>query len=171
MDLRKTIFSEHSKFTCTRIVNWVKDDPQKFKDLFTCFLSDEPLLAQRAAWPLSYIVTGHPRLMDPYFPKMLRNLKKPGIHDSIKRNSMRFLQHISIPEKYQGEIMDTAFNYINSPSEKPAIKAFALSVLQNLSRQYPEIIPELKMVIENQWDLEGAAFKSRAKKILKEIGG
>ena len=82
---------------------------------------------------------------------------------------MRILQEIPIPKRFQGEIMNTCFAYISDPSEKPAVKAFSLTVLQNLARQYPDIRKELKLIIETQWENESAAFRSRAKKILKEI--
>ena len=65
--------------------------------------------------------------------------------------------------------MNICFEYINSPDEAVAIKAFALTVLDNLSKQYPEIKAELKTIIENRWDYESAAFKSRAKKILQKL--
>ena len=65
--------------------------------------------------------------------------------------------------------MNTCFEYIHSPDEAVAVKAFALTVLENLSKQYPEIKSELKTIIEDRWDYESAAFKSRAKKILKDL--
>ena len=48
-----------------------------------------------------------------------------------------------------------------------AIKAFSLTTLFNLSKFYPEVENELKLIIENNWDNETAAFKSRGKKILQ----
>jgi hypothetical protein len=65
--------------------------------------------------------------------------------------------------------MDLCFGYIASPDEAIAVKAFSLTVLQNFSRRYPEIKNELKVIIEERWDYETAAFRSRAKKILKDI--
>jgi hypothetical protein len=79
------------------------------------------------------------------------------------------LQQITIPERLHGEVMNICFEYIASPDESVAVKAFSLTILQNLSKQYPEIKNELKLVIEERWDHETAAFRSRAKKILKEI--
>jgi hypothetical protein len=57
--------------------------------------------------------------------------------------------------------------YISSPSEPAAVKAFSLSILQNLSKQYPEIKNEVKLIIEKRWPYETAAFHSRAKKFMK----
>jgi hypothetical protein len=169
MQLRETILAEHSKTNCNRIAKWVGSNQQRFDELFDLFLNDEYRVVQRAAWPLSYAVIAHPQLVQKHFGKLLKNLKKPGLHDAVKRNTVRLLQDITIPKKYQGEVMNICFDYIISPAEKPAIKAFSLTVLQNLAKQYPEIKPELKTIIEDRWDIESTAFKSRAKKIFKEI--
>lgn len=65
--------------------------------------------------------------------------------------------------------MNICFDYLISPNEKPAVKAFSLTVLENLSNSYPEIKQELKTVIEDRWNYETAAFHSRARKILKHL--
>lgn len=169
MNLRSTILAEHSKANCDKIIKWVGNDPHRFEELFNLFLNDEYRVVQRAAWPLSYCVIRHPELIKKHFSKLIKNLHKHGIHDSVKRNTLRLLQEISIPEKFHGDLMNTCFNYIITPTEKPAIKAFSLTILENLSKIYPEIKQELKTVIEDRWDFETAAFHSRARKILKNI--
>ncbi len=166
MKLRDRILAEHSKANCNRIAKWIGSDQRRFDELFDLFLHDEYRVVQRAAWPMSYAVIAHPELIRPHFNKLLKNLHKPGLHNAVKRNTVRLLQDITIPEKHQGEVMNLCFSYILSPTEKPAIKAFSLSILQHLSKQYPEITRELKTIIEDRWDIESAAFKSRAKKIL-----
>ena len=169
MNLRATILAEHSKANCNKIAKWIGDSQKRFDELFNLFLHDEYLVVQRAAWPLSYAVIAHPRLIQKHFGKLLKNLQQPKLHDSIKRNTIRLLQHITIPERFHGEVMNLCFDYINSPDEAAAIKAFSLTVLQNLSKQYPDIRQELKTIIEDRWDYESAAFRSRAKKILKQL--
>lgn len=167
--LRETILKEQSKANCTKIVNWIGDSQPRFDELFHLFLTDEYRVVQRTAWPLSYCVINHPELIQKYFSKLIKNLRKPKLHDAVKRNTIRLLQHITIPERLHGEVMNLCFGYIASNVEPVAVKAFSLTVLQNLSKQYPEIRNELKLVIEERWDHESAAFRSRAKKILKEL--
>lgn len=169
MNLRETILAEHSKNNCSRIVKWVGNDQQRFDELFRFFLEDEPQVIQRAAWALSYAVIAHPELIKKHFSKLLNNLSKKGLHDAVKRNTVRLLQDIDIPEKFQGQVMNICFDYIISPHEKPAIKAFSLTILQHLTKQYPDIKQELRTIIEDRWDHESAAFRSRGKKILKEL--
>lgn len=167
MNLRETILAEHSKANCNKIVKWIGDSQERFDELFHLFLNSEYRVNQRAAWPISYCVIDHPKLISRHFSKLIKNLHKPNLHDSIKRNTVRLLQHIDIPQKFHGEIMDLCFHYISSPTEAVAIKAFSLSILQNLSKQYPEIRNEVKLIIDERWEYETAAFRSRAKKFLK----
>jgi len=172
MNLRETILAEHSKANCNKIVNWVGHSQKRFDELFSLFLHSDPessrdRITQRAAWPISYCVIDHPDFISKHFSKLVKNLHKPGIHDSVKRNTVRLLQHITIPKKFHGKIMDLCFQYISSPGEPVAIKAFSLTILQNLSTQYPEIKNEIKLIIEERWEHETAAFKSRAKKFMK----
>ena len=167
MNLRQTILSDHSKATCNKITKWIGNSQQRFDELFDLFLHDEYRVVQRAAWPLSYAVIAHPELIKKHFARLIKNLRQPGLHDSVKRNTIRLLQGISIPQRFHGDVMNLCFDYIASTDEPVAVKAFSLTVLENLSRQYPEIRQELKTIIEDRWDYESAAFKSRARKILK----
>jgi hypothetical protein len=141
----------------------------RFDELFDLFLQDEYLVVQRAAWPVSYCVDAHPQLISKHWKTLLENLKKPGRHDAVKRNSIRLMQDIDLPEKYHGEIMDLCFRYLESPAEALAVRIFSLSVLGNLATHYPEIKAELKLIIEDQLPHQSAGFKSRAKKVLKQL--
>lgn len=166
MNIKKALLKEHSKNQCGIITKYIGSNKERFAELMKCFFEGEYRITQRAAWPMSYCVQDHPGLIKPYFKKLLDNLDKPGLHNAIARNTIRLLQHIDIQEKFHGQVMNICFNYIQDTATPVAIKAFSLTTLQNLSKKYPDILPELKLVIEERWDYETAAFKSRAKKIL-----
>jgi hypothetical protein len=167
MTLRDMILTKYSKSQTNKVVKWVGNSQQRFDELFNLFLKDEHRVTQRAAWPLSYAVRSHPELINKHLGKLIRNLRKEGLHDAIKRNSVRILEHIEIPKRYHGEVMDICFSYIQSPTEAVAIKAFSLTVLGNLLPLYPEIKNELKLIVEERWEDETAAFRVRARKTLK----
>ena len=154
MNLKEKILLEHTKTNREEIVNWIGSNQTRFDELVKLFLGNDKLITQRSGWPLSFAGIAHPE----FIPKHLGKLV-----------TIRLLQEISIPEKYQGDVMNICFDFIISPTEKPAIKAFSLTVLENLSKEYPEIKQELKTVIEDRWDYETAAFHSRAKIILKNL--
>lgn len=167
MNLAEEILKEHSKKQCDKIVKWIGSDRNKFNELFNLFLNGDNRTTQRAAWPLSYSAVIHPEFMNNNFERLINNLKKNGLHDSIKRNSVRVLQAVNIPEEYEGDVMELCFQYLASPSVAVAIKAFSLTVLNNLSKKYPEIISEIKLLIEEQLPHQSAAFKSRAKMFMR----
>ena len=167
MKLREQLLKAHSRANCDKIVQWIGNDQPRFDELFGLFLNDEYRVVQHAAWPLSYCVIAHPQLIKKHLTKLINNLDKTKIPAAVKRNTMRLLQDIEIPEKYQGKIMDACFKYISVPGEAIAVKAFSLTVLQKLAKQYPEIIPEVKLIIEENYERETPAFKSRAKQFLK----
>lgn len=167
MNLREELIREHSKASCERIVAWAGNDQKRFDELFSIFTSNEYRLVQLSAWPVSYCVQAHPQLIKKHFAKLIENVQKPDAHGAVKRNTVRLLQHVAIPEKYQGEIMNLCFEFIQSHTEKVAVKAFALTVLENLSKKYSEIIPEVRLIIEEQAPHETAAFKSRALRFIK----
>ena len=169
MTLRDQILKEHTKVNCDAIVKWISNSQQRFDELFKLFLSGEDRIAQRAAWPLSYAAIANPKFIQKHFSKLFKNLEKSNLHTAVKRNTVRLLQDISIPEKFHGRVMNLCFNYVNSPGEAAAVKAFSLTILENLSRQYPEIKAELKTVIEDRWPFESAAFHARARKILEKL--
>jgi hypothetical protein len=169
MNLREAINKEHSKSNCENIVNWIGKDQKRFDELVRLFLHDEYRVVQRAAWPMSEIALKHPQLVKKHLGKILQHAQQPGHHEAVKRNTVRLLQEMEIPGKYHGEVMNLCFDWLISPTEKPAVKAFSLTVLDNLSNQYPEIKQELKTIIEDRWELETAAFHSRGRKILKKM--
>lgn len=167
MDLLKEIEKEHSKTQTEKIVKYVGANKDRFAELMKLFLKGEYRVTQRAAWPMSYCVGNHPELITPYFKQIVPLLEKPGVHDAVKRNIVRLLQYVEIPEKYHGQVMNTCFDLIADVETAVAIKAFSLTILDNLAKIYPEIRAELKLIIEERWEHETAAFRSRAKKILK----
>jgi hypothetical protein len=92
----------------------------------------------------------------------------PGKPAAVRRNILRaFDQLKKLPEIHHGVIMDACFRYIENPNEAIASQAFALGILARLAKIYPEIKPELDMIIESRLPNAAPAFKSRAKKILK----
>ena len=165
MDILQSLKKEHSKKQTDRIVNYIGADKERFAVLIGLFFAGEYRITQRAAWPLSYCVRAHPELIQPYFKRLLDNLQRNDIPVAVARNTVRLLQDVTIPKKYQDRVMTICFDYVQAPETPIAVKAFSLTILGNLSGDYPDIRGELKMMIEEQWDRMTPALRSRAKKL------
>ena len=168
MNLREEILARHSKDQTNKIIAWIGHSQKRFDELVHLFLNDEYRVVQRAAWPISIIAETQPQLVKKHLPVFVVLLRKPGLHNAVRRNITRLLQYISIPEKLKGDVMDACFSFICDVQEKAAVKAFSLTILEKLANEFPEILPEIITVIEDRWDFETAAFHSRARKILKK---
>lgn len=128
----------------------------------TVFLNE-----QHGAW--AGLQKWSPPWSPPYIGDLVAQLQNKQAHPAVTRNAVRILQEIELPEAFHGEVMNTCFTFIETPSTPVAIKAFSLTTLFKLSRQYTEIRSELKMIIEERWETETAAFRVRGKKILAAL--
>ncbi|TAJ60871.1 MAG: hypothetical protein EPO58_04745 [Chitinophagaceae bacterium] len=169
MNIREELLQEHSRSQALRIAAYANLSKAHFKELMQCFLSKEYRVAQRAAWSVSWAALQKPEMIQPYLKDLIDCLQKKDSHPALIRNAVRILEKIEIPEKFHGEVMNACFGFIETPSTPAAIKAFSLTTLFNLSKTYPEIKGELKLIIEERWDTETPAFKSRGRKILAAL--
>jgi hypothetical protein len=169
MNLEKAILTEHSKSHCDKIVRYVGKDKKRFAELMRLFFDGEYRVNQRASWPLSNIVRKNPDIVRPYMSRIISNMDKKGIHSAVLRNTVRLLQDIEIPGRLRGRLMNKCFELISSEDIPVAVKVFSMTILYNLSIEYPEIIPELRLLLEDRWEKETVAFRSRAGKIMARL--
>lgn len=168
MDIKKELIKGQSKALKDKIVDYVGPDQNRFNDLIAIFLAGPYRITQRAAWPLSYCVRNHPSLIRSHFAAILKILDQNGIHDAVKRNIMRLLQDVEIPQRYQGRLVEKCFELMDT-NEPIAVRVFAMSVLANITKTQPALKNELKVIIEDQLPYGSAAYLSRAKKILRQL--
>ena len=168
MNISEALLKEHSKTNSLKIANYIGDDDERFSRLIKIFTSNDYRLVQRSAWVLSIIAEEHPYLVNPYLPLLIKQLHLP-LHDAVKRNVLRLLQFIDIPEAFWGELTDLCFQILTNGKEPIAIKVFAMTVLEKIVLHYPELKNELIIIIEDQLPYSSAGFKSRGKKILKSL--
>ncbi|WP_460766851.1 hypothetical protein [Niabella terrae] len=170
MNIAVLLEQEHSKSATERIVSWIGDHQQRFDQLMELFLNGENRMVQRAAWPLSYCAIQHPELIKKHYGSLLKRLNAPGQPSAVPRNILRLLDQGPLPPKtFHGTLMDKCFYFIEDPNAPIAVKAFSLGILYRLTTIYPEIAPELVLIIDTHFEKSTAAFRSRARKIRKSL--
>lgn len=168
MNIKAALLKEHSKEQKDRIVNYISGNQKLFDELMVLFFDGSYRVTQRAAWAMSYCIDAHPKLIQPHFEKLVANLRTTEL-DAVKRNILRNLQNIEIPERLVGEVTDICFKILASNQEPVAIKAFSMTVLYNITLKIPELQNELKLLIEDLIPYGSPGIKSRGKKILKKL--
>lgn len=170
MPLRDMILEEHSRSNSLRIAGWIGNDSVRFGQLMQLFLHDDYRVVQRAAWVINLVAEKHPALITPHLPAMIRRLEATGIPVAVKRNVLRLLQFLPVPEQEQGTVMNICFELLADVQETVAVRCFAMTILANMSADYPEIRNEISLIIEDQLENSPTAgFRARAKKVLKKI--
>jgi hypothetical protein len=180
MNIKEALLAEHSKAQTMRIVQYIGTDKDRFETLMQLFLNEEYRICQRASWVVSFIAEKYPDMILPYLETMILNLKNP-VHDAVKRNTVRILSGMdTIPEHLLGMTVDICFHYISTPlmpsassrrgvTVPVAIKAFSMRVLYKICLKEPDLMCELRLIIEDMMPHETAAFKSAGKDVLKKL--
>ena len=168
MNIEQELLQEHSKAQALRIAGFIDGDPEKFAELMGFYLNSGYRTTQRAAMAVSICTDRHPELIYPYLDKLITNLKKPA-HDAIKRNTVRILQNIEIPERLWGEVWDLCYDFLTDGRQPVAVRAFSMTVLFNLVKKLPGLKNELKIAIEDQMPYGSAGIISRGGKILMKL--
>jgi len=169
MDLKEAILKEHSKAQAILIRDYIGGNQELFDELMTHFYSNEYRVTQRAAWIMTHCVDKYPFLINPHLEGLVANLEQPKLHDAVKRNTVRLLQGVDLPEELMGRVVDICFKFLLDLKEPAAIRIFSMQVLYNICTKEPELADELRIVIEEFMPHGTAGFRSRGKKILKGL--
>ena len=169
MNLKQELLKDHSKKQASRIQQYIGNNPVLFDELVNVFLEGPYRVTQRAAWPLSLCVEKHPELAKPHLKALIKNLARANQHDAVKRNTFRLLQYVDIPKKIHGITVDACVGVLQNRKEPIAVRVFAMTTLTNIAMKYPEMIDEVKLIVEDQMAVGSAGIISRGKKMLKQL--
>ena len=169
MKIQEALLQEHTKTNRQKIVNYVGADKKRFAELMELMLCAEYRLAQRAAWSVSYCVQRHKSLIDPWLEKMIQKLQEENIPDAVRRNSLRILQDMDIPERYAGSVYACCFRFIHTAKEAIAVRAYSLSIAAAIARTFPELKTELLHSAESLLHCGIPALEARSRAVCKQL--
>lgn len=168
--LKNKLQEGHNKEICDEVLTYIGDDKKKVDALVNIVGSSDKKLSQRASWVLGYVGERSHYHLIPHLSKLLEWMVEPNRHPAIRRNITRALQYVHLPEDLHGTVMDTCFRFLEDPKEAAAVKAFSISILENLWYEYPEIGDELRTVLTTLMEDALPSFKVRARRLLSLLG-
>jgi len=168
MDIKETLLEEYSKAQVMKIANYIGDNQALFDEIIQLFNDDDLRVSQRASWVMSHCCDKYPHLIEPHLGFIINNLPHCK-HDAVKRNSMRILGYIDVPEDLLGVLADYSFQYLADPKETVAVRCFSMTVCHNICKREPELNEELESIIRDHMPHATAGFKARGKRILKAL--
>ena len=168
MNLAEQLKLEISRRNTDYAANYVGNDPKRFKELMDLVFTGEPPLPHRASWAVSTVFDKYPEMLTPYLNKVISKIEKFE-HPGTRRSLLRCLAEIEIPEHQQGKLFDVCYNWLLSKDEPPAVKVHSMQILINIAKPQPELLREIKLIIEELTDHESAAIRSRSRNLLAKI--
>lgn len=169
MNLEQILSEHYSKAITQKVVSELIAQPKRIPEIIHLFQKKEQHLSVYAGWIISYLGENNPQLIKNHLSVIIQKLDDEENNSALIRNIFRTLQFVEIPHQYEGFVLTKGFDFLNNNNSPIAVKVFAMTVIFNLSKKYPEITNELKLSLENQFEHASAGFKSRASKILKEL--
>lgn len=165
MDLKAALLREHNRKNALVIAEYIGDDKERFADLMKIFFGDDHRLTQRAAWPINLIAEMRPQMTAPHIKKFIDILTRDDLHSGVKRNIMRLLQFVDIPERFIGKFYSHCIDLLENPNEPVAVKAFAVHSAVKIANGTHELLDELRMIVGPQLADSTPALHSVAKKL------
>ncbi len=144
---RGFIIQENSKNHIDRVADYIGASSERFALLIQIICENAPKYAQKASWVMEHCCDRFPFLVDPYIDQLL-NQTRVDVHPGVRRAIMRSLETRSMNEDQTGVALEIAFNILSSAEEFVAIKVLAMGMILNLSKEYPELLQELKLHID-----------------------
>jgi hypothetical protein len=108
----------------------------------------------------------------PLFSYITTSLDNNRHSESILREGLGLWVDMDIPEEIENSLLNIAISSLESSSATIAVKSFSMSIAYKIAVKYPEILAEVKFLIENNLVLYGevsSGIKSKALKILNKI--
>ncbi len=146
MKIKEELLAEIRVFKAPELAKQILKSHQ-IAELVTLALERDPLLSSRAIWILSHCSDIDQTCVKPYYSSLILNLKNKQLHDGVIRSTLRLFQEQEVPIEHQSFLLDKCYEYIKNPSEAIAIRSFAITVIYNISKPYPELLYELKLLL------------------------
>lgn len=140
------------------------------KQLLISALDKDSLKSNKAMWILNHCAEVDFNRIKPFQIKLINHLKNKNLNSGVIRSILHIFQKQPVPKKQQSFILDKCFEYIKNPSEAIAVRVYAITVVFNISKPYPDLLNELSVVL-NHLNIteESGAIKARTKNTLKQI--
>jgi hypothetical protein len=170
MDIREFLNIDSSRLNADILVDKIEEDPDVFDTVWDIMFEDSYPLSMRAGRVVYLFCQKHPYFVEPRVDDIMHHL--PSVRtESVIRNLLGILSVLKLPDKHIGRLFDFCYSIIESSGAAIAHKAYALTILYNISELEPGLKPELISLFEGQMDTESSGIKSRTLNLLKKLYG
>ncbi|MEM6515209.1 MAG: adenylosuccinate lyase [Bacteroidota bacterium] len=179
---QKLDYVDHSRSKRQRVASLVLEEPELMTPLLEIVFMVDDKISSKAAWVMEFACKENLDLILKHLEQFTQNVNKvhldPAVRPVAKVCELLAMTYYSKKEtktkfallpKYQERIVEVCFDWMIN-DEKIAPKAYAMNSLFLFGKDYDWIHPELKIILERDYQMQSSGFKARARHILKAIG-
>lgn len=165
IELIDLLLEEHSKKQVFVISDLIEKKPSLFKKLVDLAIYPDKKFPQRASWTLEELVTRHPNWILPFVEEI--TLALPLLkHDGNRRNLVKILSRTDLPQQNLGLLLDICFEWVMDFNKAIAVKIHCITILERICKIEPDLISELKTVLQEIQKTGSNGIKSKCRHTL-----
>ncbi|MCB9196779.1 MAG: hypothetical protein H6600_02320 [Flavobacteriales bacterium] len=170
MNAEEEIKRSRDKVNILRVGGLIVRGGITFMEVAVLIVKDE-YLQQRASHVLIHALEYHKyKPSEEEISYLIDLLFVEGMIEGAYRNLLRTLDCLNqYPESHEGKLLDYCLLGIQNVSRPPAIRAFSIPLAYRIAVKYPDILRELREVLEGIPVEDSVSIQSRKKKYLKFI--
>ncbi|MBT8178181.1 MAG: adenylosuccinate lyase [Eudoraea sp.] len=165
----------------TKMASIITKNPGEIPALLRIAFLDEFPVSSKACWVLEVMARDHLNILLPYLNQLIPNLDKATLDSSV-RPLAKICENLTLAyfQKKDPQVMSwltdahlekmtaACFDWLIS-EQKVAPKAYAMTCLYHLGSKFPWVHPELRQVLELNYQRGSAAYQARAKLVLQQL--
>ena len=168
MDIREFLEIDSSRLNADILVDKIEEDTETFDTVWDIMLEDAYPLSMRAGRVIYLFGQKHPYFVEPRVPEIIESL--PNIRtEGVLRSLLGVLCVLKLPGELSGQLFDFCYSIVESPKSAIAPKAYALTILYNISETEPDLKRELITLFNEQLETESAGIKSGIINLLEKL--
>lgn len=174
-------YVNHSREKRLFYAKLMQKNPGLVPKLLDILFKVDDKISPRAAWVFEFMCNHNIETIIPYLNVFTENMHKVHI-DSAVRPVAKICELLAVAytEKTDNNIkialtnthieciIENCFDYMIN-DEKVAPKAYSMTTLFLFGKSYDWVYPELARILEEDFSKQSAAYKARARQILKKI--
>ena len=171
-------YVNHSREKRIFYANMLIEQSEMMPILLEILFQVDDKISCRAAWVLEFVFGAKLEILKPHLELFTSQINKVHL-DSAVRPVAKICEYIaidhyknkaskpklSLTDTHKERIIENCFDWMIN-DEKIAPKAYAMHTLFLFGKEFDWIYPELKNILERDYEYQSSGFKARARKII-----
>lgn len=168
-EFRRALSAPITQLNIAVLVTAISRNPEDFSIIYQLTTDQERTVSWRALWVCEKLSEKYPSWFAPLQEEITEHLFG-CTHDGSKRLLLSILDNLPPAEPFPVRLLNFCLDRMFSPQESIGVQSLCIRVAYLLCRREPELLGELRVILENtEMEYFSKAVASAVKNTLKKI--